>query len=145
MWPWSHPSKLSIECLDSIFHSLTDLFNFSPASVIFPQCFKSALVTPILKKRCHDLNDLNNYRPDSNLCFIAKILEKLVLSQVSSYLISKKSLKYFSISISSWSQHCSSSSDSRWWSVPFSWQRQHVCSSFAWLFFNSWHSWSFYL
>ena len=33
-------------------------------------------------------NDLNNYRPVSNLCFIANILEKLVLSQVSSYLIS---------------------------------------------------------
>ena len=31
-------------------------------------------------------NDLNNYRPVSNLFFIAKILEKLVLSQVSSYL-----------------------------------------------------------
>ena len=31
---------------------------------------------------------MNNYRPVSNLCFIARILEKLVLSQVSSYLIS---------------------------------------------------------
>ena len=29
---------------------------------------------------------MNNYRPVSNLCLIAKILEKLVLSQVSSYL-----------------------------------------------------------
>ena len=29
---------------------------------------------------------MNNYRPISNLCFIAKILEKLVLLQVSSYL-----------------------------------------------------------
>ena len=29
---------------------------------------------------------MNNYRPVYNLCFIAKILEKLVLSQVSSYL-----------------------------------------------------------
>ena len=38
------------------------------------------------QKRCLDHNDLNNYRPVSNLCFIAKILEKLVLSQVSSYL-----------------------------------------------------------
>ena len=71
------PSKLLIECLDSILPSLT---------LTFPQCFKSALVTPILKKRCLDHNDLNNYRPVSNLCFIAKILEKLVLSQVSSYL-----------------------------------------------------------
>ena len=79
-------SKLLIECLDSILPSLTDLFNSSLASGIFQQCFKSALVTPILKKRCLDHNDLNNYRPVSNLCFIAKILQKLVLSQVSSYL-----------------------------------------------------------
>ena len=64
------PSKLLIECPDSILPSLTDLFNSSLASGIFPQCFKSALVTPILKKRCLDHNDLNNYRPVSNLCFI---------------------------------------------------------------------------
>ena len=37
-------------------------------------------------KRCLEHNDLNNYRPFSILCFIAKILEKLVLFQVSSYL-----------------------------------------------------------
>ena len=80
------PSKLLIECLDSILPSLIDLFNSSLASGIFPQCFKSALVIPILKKRFLDHNDLNNYRPVSNLCFIDKILEKLVLSQVSSYL-----------------------------------------------------------
>ena len=79
-------SKLLIECPDSILHSLIDLFNSSLASGLFPQCFKSALVTPILKKRCLDHNDLNNYRPVSNLCFISKILEKHVLSQVSSYL-----------------------------------------------------------
>ena len=53
----------------SILPSLTDLFNSSLASGIFPQCFKSALVTPILKKRCLDHNDLNNYRPVYNLCF----------------------------------------------------------------------------
>ena len=78
------PSKLLIEYLDSILPSLTYLFN------IFPQCFKSALVTIFLKKRCLDHNDLNNYRPVTNLCFIAKIQEKLVLSQVSSYLSSHK-------------------------------------------------------
>ena len=38
------------------------------------------------QKRCLDHNDLNSYWPVSNLCFIAKILEKLVLSHVSSYL-----------------------------------------------------------
>ena len=75
-----------IECLDYIISSLTDLFNSSLSSGIFPQCLKSALVTLILKKKCLVHNDLNNYRPVSNLCFIAEILEKLVLSQVSSYL-----------------------------------------------------------
>ena len=80
------PSKLLIECLDSTLHSLIDLFSSSLASGVFPQCFKSTLVTPILKKRCLDHNDLNNYRPVSNLYFIAKILGKLILSQVTSYL-----------------------------------------------------------
>ena len=79
-------SKLLIECLDYILLSLTDLFNSSLAYGIFPQCFILALVTPILKKKCLDHNDFNNYRPDSNLCFIANVLEELVLSQVSSYL-----------------------------------------------------------
>ena len=35
---------------------------------------------------CLDHNDFKKYRSVSNLCFIAKIVEKLVLSQVSSYL-----------------------------------------------------------
>ena len=47
---------------------------------------KSAFVTPMVKKRFLDLNDLKNYRPVSNLCSIAKILKKLVLSHVFSYL-----------------------------------------------------------
>ena len=80
------PSKLLIECLDYILPSLTDLFNSSLASGILPLYRKSALVTPILKKRCLDHYDLNNYRPVSNQCFIAKILKKLVLSQVYTYL-----------------------------------------------------------
>ena len=82
------PSKLLIECLYSTLPSLTDLFNSSLASCIFPQCFKSALVTPIPKKRCIDQNDLNNYRLVSHLCFIAKILQNPVLSKISSYIVS---------------------------------------------------------
>ena len=59
------PSKLLIDCLDFILPSLTDLFNSSHASDIFPHCLRSALVTSILKKRCLDHNDLSNYRPIS--------------------------------------------------------------------------------
>ena len=71
---------------DLLIYDLTDLFNSTLASRFFPQCFKSALVTPILKKKCLGHNYLNNYRPDTNSCFIANILEKLVLFQASSYL-----------------------------------------------------------
>ena len=38
------------------------------------------------QRRCHDYDDLNNHRPVSNLRIIAKLLETLVLSQVSSYI-----------------------------------------------------------
>ena len=71
------PSKFLVECLDSILPSLTDQFNSYLASGICPQCFKSAIVTPIIKKKCLDHNYLNNYRPVSNLCFIANVWNSL--------------------------------------------------------------------
>ena len=65
------------------------------ASVRFLICFVASFLLCCQcealdgKKRCLYHNDLNNYRPVSKPCFIAKILEKLVLSQVSSYLNSR--------------------------------------------------------
>ena len=56
LYPFS--SKLLIQCLYFILPSLTDLFYSSLESGIFPQCFKSALVTPVMKIRCLDRNDL---------------------------------------------------------------------------------------
>ena len=84
MWPWSHPFQ-TLNGMTRLYSPFSHYYYYL-SFVIFKQCFKSALVTPILKDRCLDHNDLNNYRPVSNLCFIAKILEKLVLSQISSYL-----------------------------------------------------------
>ena len=55
------PSKLLIECLDSILPSLTDLSSSSLATGISPQLFKSALVTHILKNMSLDLNYLIKY------------------------------------------------------------------------------------
>ena len=57
-------------------------------SGICPPCFKSALVTPTIKKKCLGHYDLDNVIPSSILCFIDIILEELVLFQVSSYLSS---------------------------------------------------------
>jgi hypothetical protein len=82
------PTPLLIECLDSLLPSLTALINSSITSGIFPDACKSALVTPLLKKATLDQNELKNYRPVSNLSFISKIMEKVVLTQLSEYLIS---------------------------------------------------------
>ena len=80
------PYKPSKRCLDSILPTPTVIFISSPTSDISSQCFKSALVTSTIKKKCVVLNDLYNYRPVSNLLFICMILEKHVLSHVSSHL-----------------------------------------------------------
>ena len=47
---------------------------------------KQAIVTPILKKINSDWNDLQNYRPVSNIGFISKIIEKAAMIQVDEYM-----------------------------------------------------------
>ena len=47
---------------------------------------KLAYVTPHLKKRGLDCTDNSNFRPVSNLSFISKLLEKIVVTQFTGYL-----------------------------------------------------------
>ena len=58
----------------------TNLFYSSLVSDVLAQCFKTILVTPTIKKRCLDHNDLNN-RPISNLRRTAEVLENLSYSK----------------------------------------------------------------
>ena len=70
-------------------HLLLDsVFNDSLASGIFPSSFKTALVKPLLEKPSLNPNDLKNYRPVSNLPFLSKIPERIVLSQLNDHLTS---------------------------------------------------------
>ena len=55
-------------------------------SGICPQVYKAAILKPLIKKSNLDHNDLKNFRPMSNLSFVSKIIEKVVLSQLSSHL-----------------------------------------------------------
>jgi hypothetical protein len=55
-------------------------------SGVVPSVFKTALVTPLLKKPSLDHEVLKNYRPVSNLPFISKILEKVVASRLKNHL-----------------------------------------------------------
>ena len=80
------PTPLLLECLDSLLPCITAVFNNSLVSGVFPSVYKSALVKPLLKKMSLDPDDLKNYRPVSNLSFLSKVLERIVLSQLNEHL-----------------------------------------------------------
>ena len=88
-------TPLLLEILHCLLPSLTALINASLSSGIFPQAFKSAVIFPLLKKPSLDPNELKNFRPISNLPFISKIIEKLVLVQMSRHLSANNLLNQF--------------------------------------------------
>ncbi|KAK3507518.1 hypothetical protein QTP70_028079, partial [Hemibagrus guttatus] len=55
-----------------------------------PTAFKKARVIPILKKPSMDSSDISNCRPGSLLSFLSNILERIVLNQLSDYLLQNK-------------------------------------------------------
>ena len=83
---YAFPTPLLLECPDSLLPCITAVFNNSLVSGVFPSVCKSALVKPLLKKVSLDPDDLKNYRPVSNLSFLSKVLERIVLSQLNEHL-----------------------------------------------------------
>jgi hypothetical protein len=80
------PIWLLKACAGDLAHFLCQLFNASLRTGVFPRTFKSAYVTPILKKTGLAEDDAKNYRPISNLSVVSKLLERLVASQLLCYL-----------------------------------------------------------
>ena len=66
-----------------IYKNLTDLFNLSITSGVFPSDWKIAKVSPLFK--LGDLTDANNYRPISVLPTIARVFERLIFDQLYTY------------------------------------------------------------
>lgn len=62
--------------------------NLSLSLGVFPTCFKTAMVKPLLKKPGLDADSLANYRPVSNLSFLSKVFEKVVSNQLVDHLLS---------------------------------------------------------
>jgi hypothetical protein len=69
-----------------------ELFNQSLALGVVPSDFKSAYITPLLKKADLDPTDAKSYRPISNLPVLSKLLERLVARQLLDYLTTSKLL-----------------------------------------------------
>lgn len=71
-------------CAPSLSEPLYILFNKSLRDGIFPDLWKQALVTPVLKNGSK--NDVTNYRPISKLNILAKIFENIITKFLSSTL-----------------------------------------------------------
>ena len=82
------PTWLLKKCVDSLLPAITSIVNMSLASGTIPPCLKTAQVCPILKKPKLDNETLKNYRPVSQLKFIAKLIERCCLDQIQDYMTS---------------------------------------------------------
>ena len=79
------PTWLLFRCRSVFIPFLTILVN-AAISEGMPNEYKVSCVTPLLKKKNSDPNDLSNYRPVSNLPFISKLIERAVADQITSHL-----------------------------------------------------------
>lgn len=78
------PTVLLKACIDEILPITTTIFNMSLQTGIVPAAFKEAIITP-LQKSSTGGTVYKNYRPVSNLPFLSKVLERLVLQQINQY------------------------------------------------------------
>ena len=81
--PW--PTFLVKEYVDILLPSITKLVNLSLVNGVFPAKFKQAVVTPLIKKPSLQKEELKNYRPVSGLCFISKLVERVVSLQIKAH------------------------------------------------------------
>ena len=65
---------------------ITKIINSSLQSGVMPVSLKQAVVTPLVKKTDISPEEMSNYRPISNLCFLGKLIEKAAVNQIQTYL-----------------------------------------------------------
>ena len=85
--PNSRPYRILFLLKNEISKQLTDLFNLSFKTGVFPPVLKTAKVIPIFKK--YSKLDYSNYRSISLLSNIEKILEKLMYRGLYTFLNNK--------------------------------------------------------
>ena len=98
------PTWLLKECISEIAPYIAHVVNLSFSTGIFPSCLKQAIVYPLLKKVNLDHNNLNNYRPVSNLPFLSKVIERIVSNKLVKYLSKRGDTLKFQ---SAYTKYCS--------------------------------------
>ena len=76
------PTSPFHDCLDDLLLTLTKIVNDSLLSGSFLSVFKRAVVKPLLKKHTLDHNNLENYLHVTNLSFLSRVIDKIVLEHL---------------------------------------------------------------
>ena len=80
------PTQLLKSCIDVLLPCICKIVNASLSSARVPSCLKSATVSPLLKKPSLNKEDMKNYRPVSNLPYISKLIEKVVVRRLNTHM-----------------------------------------------------------
>jgi hypothetical protein len=81
------PSNVLKGCFPLVLPVITEIVNASLESATVPDCLKSASLQPRLKKPSLDPSEYSNFRPISNLRFVAKAIEKVVAFQTNRHVL----------------------------------------------------------
>ena len=104
------PTNILKQCADLLSPFLSAVFNRSIDEGYLPPSQKVANIIPHLKKRGLDEMEEKNYRPVSNLSFISKLLERIIVSQLNEFLDSNNLLPLFQSALTGnlilQKQHC---------------------------------------
>ena len=88
------PSALVKDCIDILITPITPIINLSLTECSFPSHFKSALVF-LYWRITLNMEVLDIHRPVSNLGFLSKLLEKVVVIQLNSHINSSNTLNQY--------------------------------------------------
>ena len=80
------PVPILKSCLNPILLPLSLIINNSLATGVFLSIWKKSLVFPTLKRASLNPENFCNYRPISNIAFLSKVIERVVVTQLESYL-----------------------------------------------------------
>ena len=80
------PTFILKKFIDLFLPFVTSLVNLSLSTGHMPLTMKHAIVVPLLKDDKLDKNIVENYRPVSNLSFLSKLIERVVMNQLLHYL-----------------------------------------------------------
>ena len=81
------PTRTLKACTEELVPAITSLVNSSLLKGIFPNAFKEGRLLPKIKKTTLDKEELDNFRPITNLAFVSKIIERSVARQCNHYLV----------------------------------------------------------